>query len=464
MAAASSHPGGKVLGLFFFKGGVGKTTHTVNIAGALAQKGHRVLIVDYDPQCNVSQYFNTPAPDADTAVDDQTVRTAEARAVAASMSSQLAGGAGALPIIEQDDASDFKDPHSIDAFVSGQNLGDYKNVSAPFYKFFALRQDWEDLVTEDDGAGVGIRRTNEDFFSGDATGELYLLPGTPALTKYEQHLVDAVKNAHDNDNECKPYGLCHRLLDLLRDRFDYIVVDMSPNAGALNQVMSMACDYLISPCHASVYSAGSMRALFETVYPSWFKRRKRIAEFQDEDCTDPNLKPYCIRPDPPTLFPVLVGNYHVVGQGQEWARAATQKLARSSANFVMTIKDWLIRFSMTAERDKQALVNAFALNPADMIICFMMNSEMTVAACEEAGRSVLEMTPELYLQEYNVEVDFKSKKKRKRASATASSTAEEKMTEGHFKLFKWELEYCKRRYGALADWIIAFAGGARICK
>ena len=32
------------------KGGVGKTTNTVNIAGALADRGHDVLIVDFDPQ------------------------------------------------------------------------------------------------------------------------------------------------------------------------------------------------------------------------------------------------------------------------------------------------------------------------------------------------------------------------------------------------------------------------------
>jgi cellulose biosynthesis protein BcsQ len=45
------------LSIFNHKGGVGKTTLTVNLAFALAAKGHKVLLVDSDPQCNLTSYL-----------------------------------------------------------------------------------------------------------------------------------------------------------------------------------------------------------------------------------------------------------------------------------------------------------------------------------------------------------------------------------------------------------------------
>lgn len=44
-----------VLAISNHKGGVGKTTSTVNIGAALANRSHRVLLVDLDPQANLTQ-------------------------------------------------------------------------------------------------------------------------------------------------------------------------------------------------------------------------------------------------------------------------------------------------------------------------------------------------------------------------------------------------------------------------
>lgn len=53
----------KVIAITNQKGGVGKTTTTVNLGVALARAGNRVLLVDADPQASLSASLNVRDPD-----------------------------------------------------------------------------------------------------------------------------------------------------------------------------------------------------------------------------------------------------------------------------------------------------------------------------------------------------------------------------------------------------------------
>src|ERR1051326_5819044 len=67
---ASSNPSARVIALINQKGGVGKTTTTVNLGAALAASGKRALIVDLDPQAHATLSLGVdPAAVARTVYD-----------------------------------------------------------------------------------------------------------------------------------------------------------------------------------------------------------------------------------------------------------------------------------------------------------------------------------------------------------------------------------------------------------
>jgi chromosome partitioning protein len=59
----SSESKAKVISIVNNKGGVGKTTTTINLGKALVVEGYKVLLVDMDAQGNLSQCYNVDVPD-----------------------------------------------------------------------------------------------------------------------------------------------------------------------------------------------------------------------------------------------------------------------------------------------------------------------------------------------------------------------------------------------------------------
>lgn len=59
---------GKVVTLSNHKGGVGKTTSTINLGSALATDGWRVLLIDLDPQANLTQSLRVEPVNAEATI------------------------------------------------------------------------------------------------------------------------------------------------------------------------------------------------------------------------------------------------------------------------------------------------------------------------------------------------------------------------------------------------------------
>ncbi|MGQ0641673.1 MAG: ParA family protein [Gemmatimonadaceae bacterium] len=187
--------------VFNHKGGVGKTTLTMNVAASLAELGRRVLLVDSDPQCNLTSYLV-----ADEVVDDLLDNSdgASGRTVWSAVK----------PISEA--AGTFKRVAPIEPGITGLFLipGDIR-----------LSEFETDLG---------------EFWAQCLQRKMRGFRGTTALSELVNHISWELN-------------------------IDYVFYDSGPNIGPLNRVILLDCDHFVVPVACDQFSLRALKTLGRTL-------------------------------------------------------------------------------------------------------------------------------------------------------------------------------------------------------
>lgn len=221
----------KTVVLFNNKGGVSKTTTTFNLGWNLADKGKRVLIVDADPQCNLTRLVFEPENSSDHPLDE----------------------------------SRFE----------GRNIRD---ALEPVFK---SRPQLIEPV---------------ECFSVPGREGLYLLPGHAGLAEHETTLGIAQQLSESIQALRNVPGSFRYLFEETGKKYnvDYILVDVSPSLGSINQNIVTSSDSLIIPVNPDVFSVMAIESM-ANVIPRWIEwgmRASRIDALAEADYPfhEPNLK------------------------------------------------------------------------------------------------------------------------------------------------------------------------------
>ena len=191
----------KRIAVFNHKGGVGKTTLTVNLAAALAENGKRVVLLDSDPQCNLTSYLLQ-----DDVVDKLL------------------------------DNSDNEDGETIWSAVKPVVEGD----GSPRTVKAAKTNTPNCWVVPGDLRLSELEEELGTFWTDCAKGKIKGFKGTAVLST----LAQRVATSHNAD---------------------FVFYDTGPNIGPLNRAILLDCDYFIVPAGCDVFSVRALRTLGKTL-------------------------------------------------------------------------------------------------------------------------------------------------------------------------------------------------------
>lgn len=189
------------ISVFNHKGGVGKTTLTMNLAATLAAEGHRVLLVDSDPQCNLTSYLIQDEV-VDKLLDNADTEEGQTLWSGVQPVSEAIGGVKRLRPLETGIPNLFLLPGDI-------RLSEFETDLAEFWAQCFQRKP------------KGFR-------------------GTTAISELVGQIVHALN-------------------------IEFVFFDSGPNIGPLNRTLLLDCDHFIVPLACDLFSLRALKTLGRTL-------------------------------------------------------------------------------------------------------------------------------------------------------------------------------------------------------
>jgi cellulose biosynthesis protein BcsQ len=221
----------KQIAIFNHKGGVAKTTMTFHLGWMLASMGKRVMLVDCDPQCNLTGVY-----------------------------------------LGDVDAEDY--PFESEDPQKPKNIRD------------AVRPAFESRP---------YAITPVTLFPAKIQDRLYLLPGHVGLSEYESQLSVSHELSNTLSALQNLPGALHHAIRVTgkANEIDYALIDMSPSLGAINQNLFMTSDAFIIPMAPDLFSSMALRSLSRTL-PKWAEWGRKAASnslLKEADYPFPDARP-----------------------------------------------------------------------------------------------------------------------------------------------------------------------------
>lgn len=132
-----------------------------------------------------------------------------------------------------------------------------------------------------------------DCYRAPNNENVFLLPGSFDITEYEVQLGVSLQMSNSFGVMKHLPGAFNYLIEktAVKYQIDYILIDLNPSLGAINQDVLISSDYFIIPCSPDYFSKMAIESLAKKL-PSWEKWAKGAREFfQDSTYPLPSKTP-----------------------------------------------------------------------------------------------------------------------------------------------------------------------------